>query len=188
MTKNDDNPWQTLDSNVTYQNSWMTVHEDGVLMPSGKRGIYGFVESKPGVFVIALNDVGEMYLIESFRYPTQKWQWELPTGGIEKGLTALEAAKQELAEELGMLADKWTHVNTFGPSHNGLMNDVQQVFLAENLRKDESSQPEESEAIRAIKTVDLPGVIKMIRDAELTGAQTLAAIIQYFAWRGYGGL
>lgn len=141
--KKNDNPWQTLGSKVVYQNPWMKVYEDKVLMPSGAEGIYGFTESKSGVFIIALTDDDKIYLIESFRYPTQKWQWELPTGGIDEGLSPLEAAKHELVGELGMTAEKWTHVNTFGPSSNGFMNDAQDVFVTEGLQKSAEEHLEE---------------------------------------------
>lgn len=161
----------------------MTVYEDKVLMPGGKEGIYGFVESKPGVFIIALTDDDKIYLIESFRYPTQKWQWELPTGGIEVGNTPLQAAHHELAEELGMTAKKWTHVNTFGPSSNGFMNDVQDVFIAEKLQKTENGQPEEFEAIRSTKAVTVEEIMTMIKDGTLRDGQTLAALMQFLAWR-----
>jgi len=184
MAKND-TPWQTLDSKVMYQNPWMKVHEDKVLMPSGKEGIYGFIDSKPGVFVIALTGDGKIYIIESFRYPTQKWQWELPTGGIEKDTSPLESAKHELAEELGMTAEKWTHVNTFGPSSNGFMNDVQDVFVAEGLHRSEEGSSEEFEAIRAVKAVTIDEIMTMIKNGSLINGQSLAALMQFIAWRDY---
>lgn len=164
--KQSENPWQTLASKIVYQNPWMKVHEDSVLMPSGVKGIYGFIESKPGVFIIALTKEGKVHLIESFRYPTQKWQWELPTGGIEQGTSPLESAQRELAEELGMTAEEWTLINVFGPSSNGFMNDAQHVFVAEGLQKGKE-HPEEFEAIRATKTVTIQEMMTMIKDGDL---------------------
>ena len=184
MTKKDDTPWQTLDSKVMYQNPWMKVYEDKMRMPNGNEGIYGFIESKPGVFIIALTADDKIYLIESFRYPTQKWQWELPTGGIEKGSTPLEAAQHELAEELGMTAEKWSHVNTFGPSSNGFMNDVQDVFVAEKLQSGEGKL-EDFEAIRAAKAVTFEELKTMTKDGILMDGQSLSALMQFFAWRGH---
>jgi 8-oxo-dGTP pyrophosphatase MutT (NUDIX family) len=183
MTKSNDNPWQTLGSKVMYENPWMKAREDSVRMPSGKQGIYGYIESKPGVFIIALTDDDRIHLIESFRYPTQKWQWELPTGGIEKGMSPLESAQHELAEELGMTAENWTHVNVFGPSSNGFMNDTQNVFVAQGLREDSDATPEESEAIRAKKAVTIEELMTMIKQGVVMDGQSLAALMQFFAWR-----
>jgi 8-oxo-dGTP pyrophosphatase MutT (NUDIX family) len=178
-----DKPWQTLDSKVVYKNPWMTVREDKIRMPSGSEGIYGCVEGKPGVFVIAVTSKDEIYLVESFRHPTQEWQWELPSGGIDAGVSRLDAAKHELSEELGILADKWTHVNIYTPSHNGFMDDTQDVFVAEGLRVGESHL-EETEAVRAVKAVPIETVLAMIKDGTLVDGQSLAALMQYVVWRG----
>lgn len=150
--KQDDIPWQTLDSKVVYENPWMKVYEDTFRTSTGYEGIYGFVEGKPGLFIVALTNDEDVYLIESFRYPTKKWQWELPTGGIDKGRSPLESARHELAEELGMTADTWTHINTYEPTHNGLMKDYQYVFLAEGLHFG-AAHHEKAEAIRSVKAV-----------------------------------
>jgi 8-oxo-dGDP phosphatase len=178
--QHDDAPWQTIHSQMVYQNPWMTVYEDKVRMPNGQSGIYGFIDSKPGVFIIALTEDSKVYLIESFRYPTQRWQWELPTGGIDAGLSPLEAAKHELAEELGMTAEQWTQVNTFGPSSNGFMKDTQHVFIAESLSPSRE-KPEDFEAIRAVKAASITEIMSMIEAGSLSDGQSLAALMQFMA-------
>ena len=181
--KQNDTPWQTLSSKIVYQNPWMKVYEDKVRMPNGANGIYGFVEGKPGVFVIALTEDDKIHLIESYRYPIKKWQWELPTGGIDDGASPMEAAKQELTEELGLIAEKWTHINTYTPTHNGLMKDTQYVFVAEKLHVGKAHS-EDFEAIRAAKTVTLDELIAMIKDQSFVDGQSLAALMQFIVWRG----
>lgn len=179
----DYNPWQTISSKQVYQNPWMKVIEDKVRTPNGKEGIYGFIEGGTGVFVIALNQTEEVYLIESFRYPMQKWQWELPSGSLDAGSTLLEAAKNELAEELGMTAEKWTLLNTCTPSHNGFMKDAQSIFIAEGL-KDGERHLGDFEAIRSVKSVSYTELMSMIQKGSLTDGQSLAALMQFVAWRG----
>jgi 8-oxo-dGTP pyrophosphatase MutT (NUDIX family) len=160
------------------------VREDKTQMPNGKEGIYGFIEGGTGIFIIALNDSDEIYLIESFRHPTQQWQWELLTGGLEPDLGPLETAKHELKEELGMTAAKWTAINAYMPSHNGFMQDTQHVFVAQELTAGER-QLGDFEAIRAVKTVPFAGLMTMIRDGKLVDGQSLAALMQFVAWRGH---
>jgi 8-oxo-dGTP pyrophosphatase MutT (NUDIX family) len=93
-----------------------------------------------------------------------------------------QSAKRELAEELGMTAQKWTHINSFGPSSNGFMEDTQEVFVAQGLQQGKS-RPEDFEAIRSIKAVSFLDIQQMIRDHTLVDGQTLAALMQYMAWR-----
>ena len=180
--KSNDDPWRTLSSKVTYTNPWMTVYEDTVQMPNGRESIYGFIDGKPGVFIIALDKDSKVHLIESYRYPTQKWQWELPTGGIDKGFSPLQAAQHELAEELGLSAAKWTHINTFGPSSNGFMKDTQDVFVAEELSISDE-KPEDFEAIRATKKVTFSELTATISEGVLINGQSLAALMQFAVWR-----
>lgn len=182
--KDNDTPWQTLDTKIVYQNPWLKINEDKTRMPNGKEGIYGFVEGGSGVFIIALDEGERIYLIESFRYPTKKWQWELPTGGIDKKSTPLETAKNELQEELGMSANKWTMLNTYGPSHNGFMKDIQYVYVAEDLAFGERKLGD-FEAIRDSKAVSLDELMAMIRNGDMTDGQSLAALMQFITWRKF---
>jgi 8-oxo-dGTP pyrophosphatase MutT (NUDIX family) len=50
------NPWRTLARRVVYANSWMTVREDSVIRPDGQPGVYGVVEIRPSVGIIAIDD------------------------------------------------------------------------------------------------------------------------------------
>jgi len=177
----DKKPWQTLGSKIVYQNNWLKVQEDKTKMPGGKEGIYGFIDGGSGSLIIALNDKNEIYLIESFRYPTQKWQWELPEGGLNPNSSFLDSAKGELREELGMTAKKWTDIGEFGPSHNGFMKDIQSVFVAEDLEAVDQ-QLGDFESIRSIKAFTLDELLEMINEGSFVDGQSLAAITRYIAW------
>ncbi len=47
-------------------------------------------------------------MIKEFHYSTEEENYELPSGAIDPGETPLEAAKKELKEETGLLANSWT--------------------------------------------------------------------------------
>src|SRR5947209_4982445 len=64
------NPWTQIRSRIAYRNAWMQVREDDVVRPDGRPGIYGVVEIRPSVGVLALNDHGEAALVGQWRYPT----------------------------------------------------------------------------------------------------------------------
>ena len=95
---NNSNPWQTISSTTVYENPWMRIREDAVIRPDGNDGIYGVMETKDSVVIVALNEQHEVYLIRSFSYPSLEWGWGLPGGGGNDE-EAEVASKRELAEE-----------------------------------------------------------------------------------------
>ena len=181
MATQSNNPWKKVSSTVAYQSPWLTVREDLVINPGGKESRYSIVESKPGVLVIALNERNEIYLIESFRYPLQAWRWEIPGGGIDEGTTPLEAAQNELVEELGFIAGKWTQLGDMYPSNNGPLNDHNYVFVAEELKKT-AARHETGEAIREPRVFPVQDVFKMVSKGELTDGQSLGALLYLKLW------
>lgn len=170
-----------MSSKVAYHSPWLTVREDTIINPGGKEGLYSVIESKPGVLVIALNEHHKIYLIESFRYPIQAWRWEIPGGGIDKGVTPLEAAQNELAEELGFTAEKWTQLGDMYPSNNGPLNDHNYVFVAQDLQKT-ATRHETGEAIREPQAFLVQDVFKMVSNGSLTDGQSLGALLYFKLW------
>lgn len=181
MSTSSDNPWKTISSKEAYRSPWLTVREDKVLTPGGSEGIYSVVESKPGVLVVALNENNELYLIESFRYPLQSWRWEIPGGGIDEGATPLEAAQNELAEELGFTAKTWTPLGDMYPSNNGPLNDHNYIFVAQDLQATPQHH-ETGEAIRPPQAFPVEEVFKMVQDGTLTDGQSLGALLHVKLW------
>jgi len=123
--------WQKINSKLVYKNPWIKIHEDSVLRPDGKKGIYGFLEKPSGVFIIALDKNNSIFLINEFRYPLQKNILQLPAGVVENK-QALKGAKKELFEETGIIASKWEKLGGFyvAPGHETTFI---HVFLATEL-------------------------------------------------------
>ena len=46
MIVSTDNPWQKIDEEVKYDNSWIKVTHSNVINPAGAKGIYGSVHFK----------------------------------------------------------------------------------------------------------------------------------------------
>ncbi|PYE88489.1 NUDIX hydrolase [Phyllobacterium leguminum] len=63
-----------------------------------------------GVSVICRRD-GRFLLVERGREPWKGWL-AFPGGSLEEGETPVEAARRELMEETGLLAEKLTHFTT----------------------------------------------------------------------------
>ena len=174
-----DNPWKTLSSKTTYQNPWMKVREDTVIRPDGTDGIYGVMESRDSVVVVAANENDEIYLIYSFKYPVSHWSWGLPGGGGD-GQTAEEASKRELAEETGIVAEKWTNLGSTRVS-SGLMTERMSVLLAQELSYEKRTPADDTEIIDNGKFVSFEEADEMLSRGEIDDAQTVTGL--YLALR-----
>ena len=173
------NPWKTLSTRIAYQNHWIRVREDQVIRPDGKPGIYGVVEIRPSVGIVALNERDEVVLVGQTRYSVNRYSWEVPRGGSHPGETdMLAVAKRELAEEAGVIAAKWTPL---GPVDvcNGVADDVQSLFLATELATtDVQHDPEED---ITVQWHPFGEAIAMAIDGRITEVCSVAAILKV-AW------
>lgn len=170
------NPWKTLARRVVYENRWIRVREDDVIRPDGGRGIYGVVELRPSVAVVAVNERGEVALVGQWRYTLERYSWELPRGGSAPGETDLLAvARRELREETGLEAATWSSLGAVD-LNNGVTTDVEHLFLARDLRAGDCEQdPEE-----LIKTlwVPLAAAVEMALKGEITEVCSVAALLR----------
>lgn len=178
MTRN--NPWKTLSSKTVYQNPWMRVREDAVVRPDGSDGIYGVMESKDSVVIVAMNDLNEIYLIQSFSYPVSLWRWGLPGGGGDDEHPEV-ASKRELAEETGIIANKWTFIGKTRVS-SGLMTERMAVYLAQDLTFGDRLDADDNDIIEQGKFVSSTKIDDMIANDEIDDAQTITGIYLAQHW------
>src|SRR5437763_2899608 len=142
-----ENPWKTRSSRVAYENAWIRVREDQVVRPDGGSGIYGVVEIRPSVGVVALNEGDEIALVGQWRYSVNRYSWEIPRGGSHPGeADMLSVARRELAEEAGLLAKRWVALGSVDVC-NGVADDVQSLYLASELEPTETRLDPEEEIV-----------------------------------------
>jgi 8-oxo-dGTP pyrophosphatase MutT (NUDIX family) len=170
-----DNPWQTKSSREVYKNAWIRVREDQVIRPDGGPGVYGVIEIRPSVGVVAINSSDEVVLVGQWRYALGRYSWEVPRGGSNVGESdMLSVAKRELAEEAGVLAAKWSNLGSVDIC-NGVANDVQSLFLAEELSETSMNlDPEEDITVRWVPFTE---ALAMALDGRITEVCSVAALL-----------
>lgn len=173
------NPWKTLSTRIAYENSWIRVREDQVIRPDGGSGIYGVVEIRPSVGIVALNERDEIVLVGQWRYSVNRYSWEIPRGGSNQGETdMLAVAKRELAEEAGLLAQDWRELGSVDVC-NGVADDVQTLFLATGLSATDRQLDPEEDITVAWHSFD--EAVNMVMDGRITEVCSVAAILKV-AW------
>lgn len=167
-------PWRTLSSRIAYSNPWFGVREDKVVRPDGVEGVYNVVETKaPAVFIVPLTEQNQIYLVRLFRYPTQDFSWELPAGNSDGEQPEL-AARRELLEETGLVADQWETVGTFN-AMNGICSERSYVLIARQLHQTQQDSQLE-EGISEVQAFPFGEVFDMVRSGAMHDGQSIAAV------------
>ncbi len=168
--------WTTLSERIAYENAWIRVREDRFVGPDGKTGIYGVVEIRPSVGMVALNENREIVLVGQYRYTLKRHTWEIPRGGSAVGETdMLAVAKRELREETGVEAASWKSLGTVDVC-NGVTNDIQHLYFAEGLKVFEPEPDLEEEL--TVRWVSFEQAVRMALEGEITEVCSVAAILK----------
>ena len=169
------NPWKTLASRIAYENAWVRLREDTVLRPDGREGIYGVVELRPSVGIVAMNERREVVLVGQWRYPLGRYSWEIPRGGSSPGEVDLQAvAQRELREETGVEAQTWQRLGAVDVN-NGVTTDVEHLFLATGTCSGEPHVDPEEEL--DVRWVPFEQAVQMALRGEITEVCTVAALL-----------
>jgi 8-oxo-dGTP pyrophosphatase MutT (NUDIX family) len=122
----------------------------------------------PGSVGVVVHDGETLYLVRQPREAVNDpGLLELPAGKLdEEGEAPLDAAKRELAEEIGKGARSWQHITSFYTSP-GFTDEECHVFIATNLY-DEQADADENERIEIVEVPlsDLDSVIRDCRDSK----------------------
>src|ERR1044072_7092251 len=151
----------------------MTVREDDIRRADGSQGIYGVVD-KPDYALGTPADGDRVLLVEQFRYPLGMRRWEFPQGTApdRADMEPEELAARELREETGLAGS--LHALGLLDAAPGMSSQRGRVYLATDLTHGEPQRELEEQDMRSawFTRVELE---RMIRDGEITDAQTIAA-------------
>ncbi|MFN2563320.1 MAG: NUDIX domain-containing protein [Jatrophihabitans sp.] len=167
-----------LSSREVYRSPWMSVREDEVEFPSGTRGTYSVVDKQDFVVVLPHAD-GGFWLVQQFRYPVGRREWEFPQGGWPAGHSgsAAELAAAELREETGFEADSLVHLGHLHAAY-GCSSQGYDVFLAAGLTPGPTDlEPTEADMVHEWRAE--AEVRTMIARGEFADAHSVAALALY---------
>jgi len=167
--------WQRLDTKIVYHNPNITVHEDNVITPDGKPVRYGWVETPPGVYVVAIEENGKVVLVKQLRYTTGQPSWELPSGNSD-GQDPIIAGKQELEADAGLHADKWVQLSGETYVWNGVATRRDSVLIAKGLHKSQVAKLAINYVVDAVHSFTWAELKEMIKSSELNDGPSITAL------------
>lgn len=167
-----------LATREVYRSAWLSVREDRVRFPNGSSGTYSVVDKADFVVVVPEESCG-FWLVEQFRYPVGRREWEFPQGGWASGAggSASELAAAELREETGLQAGQLTHLGRLCAAY-GYSSQSYDVFVATGLTAGTPDR-ESTEQDMVHRWMPADEVRRMIASGHLRDAHTIAALMLY---------
>jgi len=171
-----DNPWSIIGKTSVYSNPWISLTEFDVRNPNNGIGIYGKVHFKNlAIGILVLDDKYNIWLVGQYRFPIDRYSWEIPEGGGPLDIDPLDSAKRELKEETGIIAEDWKTLLEMDLS-NSVSDERSISYVATNLSFGES-EPEETEQLQ-VKKVPFDEVYQMVMNGEIRDSITVATILK----------
>jgi ADP-ribose pyrophosphatase len=134
----------------------------------------------PGsVAIVAVDGDDRVVLVRQRREAVRGSLLELPAGTRERGESALECARRELQEEVGLTGGRWRELALFWTSP-GFLQEEMRVFLAEETEEgDARTEPDED-----VELVRWPVTELGLRLGEIRDAKTLVGLLLLLRERG----
>ena len=125
--------WPVVSSTVLARGKITSYVQDQVRMPDGQLIAREYLKHPGAVGVIALDDHDRVALVRQYRHPVRHRLIEPPAGLLDVGgEDYLQAIERELAEEVGLAAQRWAVlVDLF--TTPGILGESLRIYLARDL-------------------------------------------------------
>jgi len=166
--KNDQN-------NLTYQCKIFSVYEEKVSLPDGRSVKQSWIDHKPTVAIVAVNNENNVLMINQYRTAVKQHLLEIPAGTMDiEGESPVICAQRELAEETGFKAK--TLIKLFeGYLVPGYCNEYMYFFLATDLYYEPLSA-DEDEFIDVLPK-SFADVKQLLKNGDIIDSKTALGLI-----------
>lgn len=166
-----------LTSTSIYKGKIIDVYKDTVLLPTGKTSTRELIRHCKASCILAFLDNGKVLMERQYRYPYDEVIYEFPAGKVDKGEDPIDAAKRELEEETGYLAQQIECIGLMYPSC-AYTDEIIYLYVAHDLVKTKQHL-DENESVEVLE-MSLQEVFQLIQKNQLKDAKSLCALQFYF--------
>ena len=167
-----------LQSERVFDGHILHLDLDEVRLPGGHEASREVIRHVGAVCVVPLLPDGRVVMERQFRYPIDKVITEIPAGKLDsEDEDPLEAAKRELREETGYVADEWIPLGEFLPAA-AYCDELIHMYLAKGLHAG-TQQLDEDEYLNVL-LIHLEELKKQVMAGAIPDAKTQTAILK--AW------
>jgi ADP-ribose pyrophosphatase len=166
---------ERLQHERVYEGAVFAVDRDRVRMPNGREVTVDVVRHPKSVVLIPIPEPGHVILIRQYRYPVNRWLWELPAGSVDDGEQPEAAARRECHEEIGQVPDTIVRLASLHPTP-GYCDEEMLFFRLSGLSEPAAAAtPDEDEDIEP-KVFSIADAREMVRRGEITDMKTVAGL------------
>jgi ADP-ribose pyrophosphatase len=148
------------------------AHRDVVTYPGG------------AVCIVAVTGGNQIVLVRQYRPAPESVMLEIPAGRRNAAEHYLTAAKRELREETGYVADSWRKCVEFWPSP-GFVDEKLTLYVAKGLHEGPTAM--DSDEFICPVLMPVAEAIERCRDGRMNDGKTLVGLLWYAAFEGLTG-
>ncbi|NJI03685.1 NUDIX domain-containing protein, partial [Staphylococcus agnetis] len=125
---------KTLSKETLYEGKIITVEKHLVELPNQETSYREVVKHNGAVAICALTPDQKVILVKQYRKALEDTLLEIPAGKLEPNESRINAAKRELEEETGYIADELKLIGeVYGAP--GFTNELISIYFANHLEK-----------------------------------------------------
>ena len=169
--------WETLESDVAYTCPGFDIVTQTVRLPAGHQTDFDYLSEPESVCILPFSG-DEVVCIEEWRQAVGRINRGLPVGTTEPDDEDIAAAaRRELAEETGHIADTLEPLVTVEPA-NGLADSVMHFFVAHDCRPEGELALDHDESIR-VAPMPYDELREAVSEGAIRDGRTVLAVSHY---------
>ena len=167
-----------LDSKLIFDGRILHVYDDTVSLPNGHTASRELIRHVGAVCVLPLTDDGNVIVERQYRYPVGRVLTEIPAGKLDSKQEDHEAAaRRELREETGCVADELVDLGVFYPAP-AYSDEAIRMFLARGLHM--GAQDLDPDEFLNVEYVPLEDLVRQVLAGEIPDVKTQSAVLRVY--------
>lgn len=163
-----------IGSEPLFDGGFLHAEKLTVLLPNGKTALREVTRHRGAVAVVPIWPDGSVTIVRQFRPAIDQESIEVPAGLLDPNEDRLTAAKRELEEETGLLAENWYELATVASSP-GCSDEKVTLFAATKLSGGKMHLDEDEFLVA--QRIPLEELHAMICSGQTLNASTVAAVL-----------
>jgi ADP-ribose pyrophosphatase len=175
-------PFVILSSELVLKSPFCPIEKQCVVLPTGEITDWWINKCNDAVIIIPINTSGNFLYQKAYKHGSGKIIFEFPTGIIDEGENPLIAAKRELEEETGLIADRYEFLGSTYANPTGAQMQYH-FFCALDCVNTGTRNLEPAEQIECFWAADIDGLSKVFFCSDHCTSSASLAALSFYMWQ-----